>query len=253
MNRTDILNYLIRTYNYKTYLEIGLGTGENYKKINGALVSKVGIDPNIEAINSIAETAVDKDTVINMTSDEFFRLLGIDIKYDLIFIDGLHLEHQVKKDIENSIKHLNPHGMIVLHDCNPPTEQHAAETFIPGTDWNGTVYKAYIKFMHKTEDFDYVTVDTDWGVGIIVPRTLGILPVYKRSLDEKFTYKNFDEERAEMLNLISEDMFLQTFVKSDVLGMSIPSLEKLVDMLSDIENFAKNYKNTISKVIYTKK
>ena len=56
-------------------------------------------------------------------SDDYFSSLDKTIKYDLIFIDGLHLEHQVDKDINNSLNHLSENGVIIIHDCNPITER----------------------------------------------------------------------------------------------------------------------------------
>ena len=55
--------------------------------------------------------------------------LSRDVKFDLIFIDGLHLANQVQKDIENSLKFIKDEGFIVLHDCNPPSEYHQREDY----------------------------------------------------------------------------------------------------------------------------
>jgi predicted O-methyltransferase YrrM len=55
---------------------------------------------------------------MHITSDAFFERSMV--KFDVIFIDGLHEEHQVDRDIVNSLQHLNPGGIIVLHDCLPP-------------------------------------------------------------------------------------------------------------------------------------
>ena len=52
-----------------------------------------------------------------MTSDEFFE--NNEIYFDCIFIDALHIYEQVRKDILNSVKFLNTHGIIIIHDCLP--------------------------------------------------------------------------------------------------------------------------------------
>ena len=39
--------------------------------------------------------------------------------YDIIFIDADHCFESVKKDFENSLKILNKHGIIFVHDTDP--------------------------------------------------------------------------------------------------------------------------------------
>ena len=110
MTRTEIINSLIHEYNYKSYLEIGVNTPSQpgYNWIGVKIPVKHGVDPNVE-------------TTFKMTSDEFFKN-HIAQKYDIIFIDGLHLFEQVYKDIINSLLYLNDNGTIVVHDCNPLEE-----------------------------------------------------------------------------------------------------------------------------------
>ena len=83
----NIINSYIKRYNYKSYLEIGVNTpnqpGYNWIGVNCEI--KHGVDPNV-------------DTTYRVTSDEFFEK-HIKQKYDIIFIDGLHLFEQVYKDI----------------------------------------------------------------------------------------------------------------------------------------------------------
>ena len=88
-----------------------------------------------------------------------------DKRYDLIFIDGLHLEHQSDKDIVNALRHLNPGGAVVVHDCLPPDEPSQSE-IDPAGSWSGTVWRSVIKCSLQTK-LDITIVDTDWGVGII--------------------------------------------------------------------------------------
>ena len=46
-------------------------------------------------------------------------------RYDLVFVDGLHIADQVERDIVNSLAALAPGGMVVLHDCNPKSRKAA--------------------------------------------------------------------------------------------------------------------------------
>ena len=90
-----------------------------------------------------------------MTSDDFFK--DNKEKFDTIFIDGLHIDEQVQKDIENSLNALNEGGTIVMHDCKPLSEE--AQIF-PRIQiaWNGDVWKAWLKTMIKHDDLSMYVV-----------------------------------------------------------------------------------------------
>lgn len=196
MKRFDIINKLIETYNYTSYLEIGVRNADDcFNKIHA--INKIGVDPDP---NSKA--------TINVTSDLFFET-NRDVKFDIIFIDGLHLEFQVTKDIENAIKHLNPNGCIVLHDCNPLTEFHQRETYeVDGKfpAWNGTTWKAFVKYRMNYTYYS-LTVDTDHGCGIIMPDVHTDCIVITEPID----YINLDANRQKWLNLISINEFSTQF------------------------------------------
>jgi len=146
-----------------------------------------------------------------MTSDAFFAFLPEELKYDLIFIDGLHVYEQDEKDLNNALKHLSENGTIMLHDCNPPTEWHQRsyeEALENGCRlWNGTVWKAYVKTRATNPDLEMYVVDTDWGCGIVKHG--------KQSLIDgaELSYANLEKNRQSWLNLISVDDF---FAKNPV-------------------------------------
>ena len=189
MKRTDIINHLIKKNNYKRYLEIGVrNPDENLNKIT--VEHKDGVDPAGNCNYPIP-------------SDDFFNQLDVDVKYDIIFIDGLHLDYQVEQDITNSLKHLNEGGTIVMHDCSPIKEEHQVEEYVVGKTWNGTTWKAYVKFRMTDENLSMCVVDTDHGVGII---TKGKQTLYPNS--DVLDFKLLDENRKDILNLITTEKFL---------------------------------------------
>jgi len=189
MKRTDIINHLIKKNNYKRYLEIGVrNPDENLNKIT--VEHKDGVDPAGNCNYPIP-------------SNDFFNQLDIDVKYDIIFIDGLHLDYQVEQDITNSLKHLNQGGTIVMHDCSPIKEEHQVEEYVVGKTWNGTTWKAYVKFRMTDENLSMCVVDTDHGVGII---NKGKQTLYPKS--DVLNFKLLDENRKEILNLITPEKFL---------------------------------------------
>ncbi len=77
IDRTALINHLIEKKHYRDYLEIGVQNSKN--NFNKVIVPhKEGVDPNV-------------DCTYRMTSDEFFKTIPKDKKYDIIFIDGLHI------------------------------------------------------------------------------------------------------------------------------------------------------------------
>jgi len=150
--RWDIIQGLIDMYKYKSYLEIGIDKGANWKRIKCDL--KHGMDPNGGGTHK-------------MTSDEFFRRFYD--TYDLIFIDGLHHADQVEKDFDNALKHLKPNGTIVMHDCSPRNED---EQRVPWDGkqriWTGDAWKAFVKNRTRS-DLEMYVVNTNNGIGIIRP------------------------------------------------------------------------------------
>lgn len=175
MERTDIINSLINRYNFNSYLEIGLDIATNYLQIK--CKNKECVDPYLyqgeekfrdlfandenESVRKFIENNI---LTYKMTSDEFFSLIPPDKMYDVIFIDGLHTEEQVGRDIINSIKHLNPGGFIVVHDCLPTSYESQSEKRETAI-WYGSTWRAIP--MLKFQGIHYFTVDTDCGCCII--------------------------------------------------------------------------------------
>lgn len=199
--RYDLLNHLIEVNGFKRYLEIGVFNGANIKNI--CIEHKDGVDPGVEGV-------ISEFVNYPVTSDEFFNTLNPYFKYDIIFIDGLHHSDQVDKDIQNSLKHLNDGGYILLHDCNPPEEFLQIVPRESGL-WNGDVWKSIVKLRCTDPNLEMNVVDTDWGVGVI---RRGNQEVYnKANLDTCLEWNYFDNNREELMNIISVDEFYNKYNK----------------------------------------
>lgn len=213
--RTEIINYIISHFNRDiNYLEIGV-RNPNHNFVHIKAKNKYGVDPGVE----YKENPVD----FKMSSDAFFKslekgtILNKNIKFEVIFIDGLHLAEQVDRDIENALKYLTEDGFIILHDCNPPTEWHAREDFrythTPAKwFWNGTTWKAFLKWRFEKYNTS-CCINSDWGVGIITNHiNLGGKIMNQNRFYE---YSVLSENREELLNLISFDEFKNRLEKLD--------------------------------------
>ena len=189
--RWDLIEYLINKYEYSDYLEIGCDQDQLFSKVR--IKNKTGVDP-INGGN------------IRKTSDEFFR--ENKKKFDIIFIDGLHIYNQVKKDILNSISCLKEEGIVLVHDCMPDSLSKQA---VPRyrMSWNGDVWKAIVD-LRQNENLEIYTCKIDQGIGVIKKkRNSSILKLEKNIKDLKFEdyYKNYEK----YLRVIDLDKFKKLF------------------------------------------
>jgi hypothetical protein len=214
LSRTEIINRLIQATKKENsvYLEIGVrNPADNFNHI--CAEKKYSVDPGIE----FEANPVD----FKLTSDAFFEQLKTgkirdkNLLFDVIFIDGLHTAEQVYKDILNSLDFIQPNGFIVLHDCNPPSEWHARETYAyeisPAMNyWNGTTWKGYVKAL-EIAGISGCCVDSDWGVGILSKSMDFGQP--EKIANPFYEFTVFDADRKQQLNLISIDRFEELFPK----------------------------------------
>jgi len=212
-SRTEIINFLLSLNQKDTcYLEIGVRNPEhNYNQIKAS--TKYSVDPGI--------VFLDNPVDFKMTSDVFFRklsakeVLSKDIKFDVIFIDGLHFAQQVDRDIENATNYIKDDGFIVLHDCNPPTEWHARESekylnTPAGKSWNGTTWKAFLKWRFNSS-INSCCIDSDWGVGILSKHYQ--IGKNIESTNPFFDFSLLEENREAYLNLIDFETFKRIIQK----------------------------------------
>lgn len=200
MDRIQVINTIISKFNLNKYLEIGVRYPEDcFNHIKATI--KHSVDPGYEN--------PDNSATYKFTSDDFFTKLengyldlSPDCKWDVIFIDGLHLSYQVEKDVLNSLNHLSENGVIVLHDCNPFMYEDNYTRLIEdfwGQKWNGTVWKTIYKLKASRSDLKICTLDIDQGVGLIKRGSQSLIPFD----NPYFEYKIFQKNLIRDLNLIS--------------------------------------------------
>ena len=187
--RYDIINKIIIKRNYTSYLEIGCFKDETFNQIN--IKKKIGVDP-VSGGN------------LRMTSDQFF--IENKEKFDLIFIDGLHVYEQVIKDIFNSIKVLKENGIILVHDCLPRKLWYQTPTRISDT-WNGDVWKAIVE-CRTLENIDTYTCLADEGIGVIKVQKNNNLLNLNLSNFKNLKYKEYYTNRESLMNIISVEKLI---------------------------------------------
>lgn len=191
-NRFDVIQYLIDTYNYKSYLEIGVRYAEETNKASLVSVNcetKIGVD------------IVNKNATHVMSSDRFFESINPNQKFDIIFIDGDHEKTQVHKDILNSLNHLNDNGIIVCHDVNPFAERQLQPTKCHNA------WETWAMLRQTRDDLQMHALTIDM-VGLI---SKGSQELYTNDIE--YTWEYLDNNRTSLLNLIDETTFKQIYNK----------------------------------------
>ena len=190
-SRSEIIQKIIDSKKYKNYLEVGCDKDENFSKIN--VEKKIGVDPL-------------KGGTLRMTSDNFFK--NNNEKFDLIFLDGLHTYEQTIKDIDNSLKFLNDHGVVIIHDCLPKKIWNQIVPRVYG-HWNGDVWKAIVH--SRTYSYaDTYTCIADHGLGIIFKRkNRDLLELKKDFKNLKFSEYYYNHKK--FMNPISYENLFSVF------------------------------------------
>lgn len=181
MNRVELINSFISKRNYKSYLELGIYDGSTFNNIN--IENKISVDLNFNA-------------KYKMSTDNFFKINNE--KFDIIFIDADHRSIQLIKDIRNALNILNDNGVIICHDCNPPT-------FNDQVDDNNlyqTAWKAFVLNRFQTQFFSYC-IDDDCGLGVI--DTTKKTQVNEKIKAEWLEFDYFSNNRIFLLGLTTSE------------------------------------------------
>ncbi|MDI7776362.1 class I SAM-dependent methyltransferase [Asticcacaulis sp. EMRT-3] len=164
MERHDIINILSKGA-YSDYLEIGVEAGDTFNKVN--IRHKVAVDPDFK----IPVTQL-QGAAFPITSDSFFS--ANNAQFDCIFLDGLHLYEQVRRDFMNAWGRIKPGGIILIDDCYPSdafaamrdhTKCHHLKIARGDTDrnWMGDVYKL-VAWINDFTEARYSFIDDTMGI-----------------------------------------------------------------------------------------
>jgi len=156
-NRISLINFGILKFGPNcSFLEIGVFPNTVFNSIPLTLEKKIGVDP----VQGGTHT---------MTSDDFFK--NNHLKFDIIFIDGLHTYDQVKRDFINSYNSLSDEGIIYIHDMLPAKSIFQNLKRKTST-WNGDVWKLAFQ-LSDSDNFknNFIIANIDFGIGIFKKKT----------------------------------------------------------------------------------
>jgi len=152
------------------YLEIGVKKGVLFLHVRAR--RKVGVDP-LPAVprwkRLLHPNTLLRGRLVQATSDAYFARLPAEERFDVVFVDGDHLREQALRDVENALAHLSPSGVVLLHDCDPPSAAAASRdsSDSAGGPWCGDVWKAIAELRAARPDLAVETLDTDCGIGVV--------------------------------------------------------------------------------------
>jgi hypothetical protein len=172
-----IINFFIKKYNHKSYLELGVRDKTNtFNYIECETKEGVDIDSNCEP-----------DYL--MTTDEFFNSIPKDKKWDLIFIDADHEKTQVMKDFENSLLHLSENGTIIMDDINPFTEELLQPQYC------NNAWEVFATLRKERPDLEMFAIKTSF-CGVV---RRGSQETHNLEIESSFSFLN--ENRHKLLNI----------------------------------------------------
>ena len=222
--KAHLINQLAAVHGYRRYLEIcSFTTGLRFAEIDRSRLACHRLmyrspDQHSDLVD-VDLRAADFDISACLREIEQQQL-----RYDIVLVDPFHEYETSLRDLAVAFDLIVPGGTIVVHDCLPPNEAVATPQFIVG-DWCGVTYKAYLDFVTTRTDLDYVTVDTDYGCGVIrklsgdlsspiapmTPEHRDLIEQWRRiGNDFKSAFQFFQQYQHDLLKLRTVDEFFRT-------------------------------------------
>lgn len=161
----EIINNIPNIENY-SYLELGVANNENIQGIR--CKHKMSVDMNGRA----AYTG---------TTDEYFSTVGLNAKFDIIFIDANHDYKYALRDFNNAVDRAGK--LIIMHDMIPPSKKHTESKFCSDS------YKILYHICTE-EKFEVYPMADQYGTTFIKPP---YNKVYPSTITENLTYEDFVE------------------------------------------------------------
>jgi ubiquinone/menaquinone biosynthesis C-methylase UbiE len=162
-------------------------------------------------------------------------------KFDIIYVDCLHVESVVDHHLAECIKILSPKGILLINNCLPRDQSHirSYEEYLKNQySWTGDVWKSVLKYQPEI-------IDMEWGVAIIPSGSVITNPsptwedflTYEKILRLRDFYdKYFDISKYRYLREIDPTISVPEMEKK----MIAESKDKL-DMFSNMIKTNKNF------------
>jgi hypothetical protein len=207
----ELLDHIHQHLLPRSYVEVGVSTGRSLTLALPGTVC-IGIDPDPRVAFPLNATT----TVYPETSDDFFarhrveELLGR-VPLDLAFIDGMHNFEFALRDFINLEKASHRSTTILIHDCLPNGEVHAARER-QTVKWAGDIWRLVLLLRAWRPDLDVVVADSGpSGLGIVqgLDPASSVLSEHYEEIVEQYLaipYRALDDgTKLEQLNRVPGD------------------------------------------------
>jgi hypothetical protein len=166
----------------RRYLEVGVAQGWTLEQVR--LPFREGVDPNpmfdVDRLPAQLQMSV-------LTSDAYFAGLAPDVRFDAVFIDGLHHFEQTYRDLCNALRHCDD-GIVLVDDVVPSDEWSALrdpfecfarrkERGVESDAWHGDVFRMVPCLRDNHPELSFVTIVTGGNPQLLVWRRQRGTPV----------------------------------------------------------------------------
>jgi hypothetical protein len=212
----EIALLLGRRYNLTTYLEVGTpSTGGFFHCVDGRQFKRRARLMYRRPLGFSDGSPIHFSTAAESSEELFAELMAAGERFDLVFVDPWHTYAASLRDIVFALQLVKHEGLVLVHDCSPPSAETAAPLQQPG-DWCGVTFAAFLDVVLFNHGVHYATVDSDYGCGIIskVPRPELFGSNWNPALAWRWKtlgltgkYSYLDQNRTELLRLMPSDVF----------------------------------------------
>jgi hypothetical protein len=168
MRKFELAAALAVRYGYRRYLEVCTpGTGGTYSQVDRTVFThcrRLMYRCPREFSDGLP---IDYRTESESSEAPLRELYEQGERFDLVFVDPWHTYDASFRDLAAAFRLLQPDGAMLVHDCNPADAQLASPEALPNYGWCGLTYAAWMDWLPTSRRLAYVTVDTDYGCGIV--------------------------------------------------------------------------------------
>ena len=145
-DHVTFLNFMCSWIKPECYLELGVRDGRNFFSVAKHCQKAIGVD-----IVSCSKSLLNNMEFHICNTDEYFKNLNDDIKFDVVFIDADHSHEQSLKDFLNVKDKVIDDGFIFFHDT-----QTFGDT---GEDGKEGIKKPILDFLLANEEWKIVYIE----------------------------------------------------------------------------------------------
>ena len=168
-NHIHFLTVIAHWLKPERYLELGCRWGTSLIPISSYCKEVLAVDMNPPSYN------IPQNCKVSISStDDFFRSLDPDIKFDMVFIDADHSYEQSLLDFKNVKDRVIENGFVFLHDTSPYNEEYTKPNLCNDA--------------YKTAKWIKNNLNTEWEC-VTLPFNPGLTILKRMDLDKQLAWE----------------------------------------------------------------